>query len=197
MTDHATLEMHREYCRVSDRDMIDEILRMTNVCSVAFHDEPFPYVIQMNYGYEWEGPARDQLVFYMHFGMVGHKFDLIAADPRVAVAAGVFLNRGGHRKFRNEPHDFRSVHGYGRAEVINGADERRWLVGINAMLRRSGWPELSVVTEKNKGRLQVLRVPCEFYTAKAQYAIDSPDIVQMPSVEDVDAGIPADPFRTD
>ncbi|MCH4054251.1 MAG: pyridoxamine 5'-phosphate oxidase family protein [Atopobiaceae bacterium] len=191
MTDHTKLVMHREHCRISDKDMASKILDMGCVCSVAYHDEPYPYVIQMNYGYAWEG---DDLVFYLHLGTEGHKFDLIAANPHVAVEAGYFINRIGHKSYRKELHDYRSVIGYGTAEIINGADEERWLTGMNALLDNCGWPRLRGVSEKNLKRLQVLKVTCPIWTAKSQYPVASLEEVPMPSNEDVDAGNVSDPF---
>lgn len=191
MTDHTTLRMHREHCRITDRDKISEILGMTCVCSIAFHDEPFPYVLQMNYGYAWEG---NDLVFYLHCGMEGHKFDLIAADPRVAVLSGSFLNRIGHKSYRKELHDYRSVIGYGTAELVRGEDEQAWLTGINALLDNCGWPRLRTVTDKNKGRLQVLKVTCPVYTAKGQYPTHELDVARMPTNDEVDADLVHDPM---
>ena len=53
MTDHTNLKMHREKVRVSDKKMLCAILDMQETCCVALHDEPYPYIVQMNFGYEW------------------------------------------------------------------------------------------------------------------------------------------------
>ena len=65
MTDHSKLVMHREEVRVSEKELLKGILDLTSVCCVGFHDEPFPYIVPMNYGYVWE----DKLTFYFHIGV--------------------------------------------------------------------------------------------------------------------------------
>lgn len=193
MTDHTSMKMHREFAHIYDERLMRAILSMDCVASVAFHDEPYPYVIQMNYGYEW--PEGGKLTLYFHVGMgEGHKFDLIAADPHVAVFVGQFLDRVNHKRFQREPHDFRSVVAYGTAEVINAADDPdEWLRGINALLANTNRPPLPEISNKNALRLQVLRIDCDIVQGKSQYHITEPEEVPMPSNEVVDAGLVHDP----
>lgn len=195
MTDHTKLEMHREFARVSDEELMRAIVDMSCVASVAFHDEPYPYVIQMNYGWEW--PEDGKLTLYFHVGMgEGHKFRLLEANPKVAVFIGEFLDRANHKPFRKEPHDFRSVAAYGVAEVISADDDPdEWLHGINLLLNHTDRPSLTFISDKNRGRLQVLRITCDIVNAKAQYHITSLDEVPMPTNEDVDAGLVFDPTK--
>ena len=76
MTDHTNLKMHREKVRVSDKKMLCAILDMQETCCVALHDEPYPYIVPMNFGYEWE----DQLIFYFHMAIEGHRIEQIKKE---------------------------------------------------------------------------------------------------------------------
>ena len=58
MTDHSTLKMHREEVRVSDKEMLKAILDRCHTVVVGLHDEPYPYVVPMNYGYECSGGGK-------------------------------------------------------------------------------------------------------------------------------------------
>ena len=44
-------EMRRADKAITDRGEIDEILGTAQVCHLALKDEPFPYVVPLNYGY--------------------------------------------------------------------------------------------------------------------------------------------------
>ena len=95
MTDHTTLKMHREKVRVSDKEMLCSILDQEEICSVALHDEPYPYVMPMNYGYTWD----DKLIFYFHMAIEGHRIELIKKNPLVAVSGSSFWGRVGHSSY--------------------------------------------------------------------------------------------------
>ena len=40
---------------------------------MAFFDEPYPYIVPVNYGFEW----KDTLIFYLHTAPDGHKNQLL------------------------------------------------------------------------------------------------------------------------
>lgn len=87
--------MHREKVCVSDKEMLYSILDREEICSVALHDEPYPYVMPMNYGYTWD----DKLIFYFHMAIEGHRIELIKKNPLVAVSVFSFWGRVGHSSY--------------------------------------------------------------------------------------------------
>ena len=87
--------MHREKVCVSDKEMLCSILDRKEIYSVALHDEPYPYVMPMNYGYTWD----DKLIFYFHMAIEGHRIELIKKKPLVAVSVSSFLGRVGHSSY--------------------------------------------------------------------------------------------------
>ena len=83
--------MHREKVRISDKEMLYAILDREESCSVALHDEPYPYVVPMNYGYTWD----DKLIFYFHMAIEGHRIELIKKkSPRCRQRFLLFGSRG-------------------------------------------------------------------------------------------------------
>lgn len=177
MTDHRKLQMNHEDRRITEPEYIRVILDKNNVCTVAMQDEPYPYVVPMNYGYVWE----EELVLYMHMADRGHRLDLLGKDPHVTCNIHLFLDRFGKKRYRNEGHDYRSVTVFGKAEVITGKDPVELLKGLNALRRNAGHPPLSRVPKKNN--LLVMRVTAEMITAKAQYPIREAAEVEMPPLE--------------
>lgn len=130
MTDHKNLKMFKEKVSVRDEELIREILKRCRVAVVGIHDEPYPYCVPMNYGFEWE----DQLIFYFHMATDGHRIRLLKRDNRVSMAIYEFLDRHGYKRVHNEPHDYRSVMAYGRAEIICPEQEEEYLHGMNVLL---------------------------------------------------------------
>ena len=66
MTDHNTMTMKHANRQVRDKELIKAMLDQCPVCTLAMHDEPYPYEVPLNFGYEWE----DKLVIYMHMAIV-------------------------------------------------------------------------------------------------------------------------------
>ena len=182
MTDHTTLKMHKEEVRIAEKEMLKMILDMTEVCSIGFHDEPYPYVVPVNYGYEWE----DQLVFYSHMANEGHKVDLIRQDPRVCVSVPVFLERLGSMDYQNESHDFRSVTAYGRAQILDPVnDKEEFLHGFSVFCRHTGRGDVTQITPVMHEKLYILKITCGIVSGKAQYPVRTMDEVPMPPLRKI------------
>jgi hypothetical protein len=60
------------------RREIEELLRKQLLCRISFNDQPYPYVLPMEYYYSGD-------VMYFHFTTTGKKMDLLARDPNVTV----------------------------------------------------------------------------------------------------------------
>ena len=69
--------------RRSDREItdIEEILKIIDkcaVCRLAFSEDNFPYIVPMNFGYEY---TDGNLVLYFHGAKEGRKLDIISKNP--------------------------------------------------------------------------------------------------------------------
>ena len=66
--------------RRSDREITDfqeliTVMRGCDVCRLALHDEPYPYILPLNFGLEVDG---ETVRLYFHGANTGTKYDLIA-----------------------------------------------------------------------------------------------------------------------
>jgi len=179
MTDHKTLKMHREKVRVTDKEMIKAILSDCHVATLALHDEPYPYAVPMNYGYEWE----DELVLYFHMAVDGHRINLINKNNKVAVSIHQFLERAGGKAYRNETHDYRGVNIFGTAEIIKPDRPEEYMHGFSVLTQCNFRPPVKQITEEMYRRLWVLKITADVVTAKAQYPITTVSEVPMPPFE--------------
>ena len=69
--------------RRADREIVEkaeiiEIIEKCYVCRLGFSDDNVPYVVPMNYGYEYVG---EKLTLYFHGADEGKKHDIIAKNP--------------------------------------------------------------------------------------------------------------------
>ena len=72
--------------RRSDREITDfqeliTVMRGCDVCRLALHDEPYPYILPLNFGLEVDG---ETVRLYFHGANTGTKYDLIAKNPNVS-----------------------------------------------------------------------------------------------------------------
>ena len=55
--------MRRKDLEIRDRELLSGMLDLAEILHLAIKNEPFPYIVPLNFGYQWEG---DTLVFYFH-----------------------------------------------------------------------------------------------------------------------------------
>ncbi len=177
MTDHNQLIMYHEDRRITDPEIIKAILDMNSICTAALLDEPYPYIVPMNYGYVWE----QRLILYLHMARQGHKVGLIRKDPHISCNINVFLDRFGKKQYRKEGHDYRSVSVFGKAEIITANEPQEFLKGLNALQKNNGRPLLKRVPKSEE--LLVLRVKAEQVTAKAQYPVSDISEAEIPPLD--------------
>ncbi len=121
--------MRRARCEVTDTAGIDAVLARATVLCLALHDQPAPYAIPVNFG--WDGTT-----LYVHSAPRGTKVDLLAADARVGfcawtgdgIVAGTTACDWGARG--------ESVSGTGTARLVTDPAEK--LRGLDAIMRHYG-----------------------------------------------------------
>lgn len=129
--------MRRKDREITDMTRIMEIVKQQDVCCVAFHNEPYPYLIPINYGAQME---EGKLVLYFHGASAGTKLEMIKKDPNVSFT--VF----GNNKISLETEaacksttSFDSVCGSGLAVILLEEEKKKGLaVLMNHMSRDSG-----------------------------------------------------------
>lgn len=73
--------MRRKDREITDSNEIMEIMKKCDVCRVAFHDEPYPYIVPLNFGFSFE---NNQITLFFHGANAGKKLALLNADNRVS-----------------------------------------------------------------------------------------------------------------
>jgi uncharacterized protein len=148
--------MRRKDKQVSNPEEIESILKRGSVLRIALHDDPFPYLVPINFGY-----ADGRL--YFHSACEGKKIDLIRRDNRVCFETEsdfglIASDTPCHWSAR-----YASVIGFGRAYLIEDLEEKK--KGLEAIFRRYSVdpPEFP---ENSLGRIVVVRIEVDSMTGK-------------------------------
>ena len=126
--------MRRKDRAIGDRESLAAIIEEADACRLAFAAGDTPYIVTMNFGYEWEGRLP---VFYFHCAREGRKLEMMRANPRVCFE----LDAGHGLKKGPAPCDwgmsYSSLVGYGVLGELGGESERR--EGLDRVMRHYGW----------------------------------------------------------
>jgi nitroimidazol reductase NimA-like FMN-containing flavoprotein (pyridoxamine 5'-phosphate oxidase superfamily) len=113
--------MRKKEREITDRGQLRAILEEADVCRVAFHAEPAPYIVTMNFGYE----SGEKTFLFFHCAVEGRKLELLALNNAVGFEMDV-----GHELVRGErpcqwSMRYRSIVGIGRiAEVLEETEKK-------------------------------------------------------------------------
>lgn len=115
--------MRKKKREVTDFERIKELVEACQVVRIAFNGEDYPYIVPVNYGYQWQD---QQLTLFVHGATQGEKIERLQADSKVAIEMDDkhALMEGG-RKAERFSYFYESLIGYGTAELVNDLEEKR------------------------------------------------------------------------
>ena len=123
--------MRRTDREVTDFDQLMDILRRADTLRLGLHDEPYPYVVPLSYGFE---AVDGRVTLYFHGASEGLKHELIRRNPHVCVEADIF-----HR-YAETPGGvtvvYESFIGFGTARRVTGEQAAR---GMDLLLEHCGF----------------------------------------------------------
>lgn len=111
--------MRRPEKAVTENTEIEKILRQGRICQLAFHAEPVPYLVSLNYGYA-DG------ALYFHSALEGRKIDLARQGTRVAFTVALELELISAPQACGWTTRFASVVGSGYLEFFETSEDKRW-----------------------------------------------------------------------
>lgn len=145
---------------IKDFRIIEEIIRKTDVCRIAFANDNIPYIVTMNFGYTSDPERR----LYFHCSDTGRKLDMIRKNNYVCFEMDtdhqIYTgNRGCDWGMK-----FSSIVGYGYISVITekGAKEK----GLNYIMSKYGGVKKFTYDEKVFEKTTILRLDIKEITGK-------------------------------
>jgi nitroimidazol reductase NimA-like FMN-containing flavoprotein (pyridoxamine 5'-phosphate oxidase superfamily) len=126
--------MRRRDREITDRDELIAMLEGSDSCRLAFAAGGTPYIVTLNFGYEWEGEFP---LLFFHCAHEGRKLEMMRANPRVCFE----LDLRHELSTGPSPCDwgmkFESIVGYGiLSEPLDDQERRR---GLDQVMRHYGW----------------------------------------------------------
>lgn len=80
--------LRRKDRAIIDIKQINEVLQTAKIVHLEMIDHNRPYVVPLNYGYEWQ---EEQLILYIHGAMSGRKIEVLKQNPHVFVEIDHYL----------------------------------------------------------------------------------------------------------
>lgn len=150
-------EMRRKKQALSIEESIAILERGTTGFLAVHGDDGYPYVVPLNYAYI-EG------ALYIHCAKHGHKVDAIAKDPKVSFCV-VDRDEVMPELFATS---YRSVIAFGRAQLLEGEDEKRTFIELLGRKYNPTDEEgLQREIEMDFSRLAMIKIDIEHLTGKA------------------------------
>lgn len=151
--------MRRKDREVVNIDEIIEIINKCDVCRIALFDEEYPYIIPMNFGFEY---SNSQIIIYLHCANEGKKLDLINKSSKVC-----FEMDCSHKLVKGKtPYEctmeYESVIGTGKIEIM-GLDKEK---ALTAIMKHYAADESLSFTDKMLQVTTTLKITADEVTAK-------------------------------
>ncbi|MFA5267068.1 MAG: pyridoxamine 5'-phosphate oxidase family protein [Methanoregula sp.] len=148
--------MRRKDREITDRIDMEAVINGAMVCRIGLADGGEPYVVPVCFGYE-NGSV------YIHSARQGKKIEMLETNPRCCFEVDTCDHVIRSDKPCSWEMRYRSVIGYGRAEILKDSEEKRH--GLSCIMRHydSGTHEFS---ESDLAAVTVIRITIESMTGK-------------------------------
>lgn len=115
--------MRRKEREIIEKETLKAIVDSAHIVHLGLFDESYPYVVPVNYGYEWT--ENEQLILYIHGARQGKKVSLIKKNPNVCIQLDTnhaLIEMG--RIAEKYSFAYQSIIGYGTATFIDEIEEK-------------------------------------------------------------------------
>jgi len=154
--------MRRKDKEVIDIENIIEIVKKCEVCRIAFFDKDYPYIIPLNFGYEYIY-EDGELSLYFHGANEGKKLSLIENNPKVGFEIDCSLNLVSGKKPCNFTMEYESVCGNGKIEIL---EEQEKIKGLKHLMDQYSKDKNYEVNKKELKNLTVFKLIVNKITGK-------------------------------
>ena len=152
--------MTRRELEITDIREILHIMDNTKILHLGLSDEDWPYVVPMNYGYEY---TDGHMTLYLHGATKGYKFDVIAKNPKASFALETDTIPIEGRVACQYGMSYKSVMGRGLASLVTDVEEKEKAMSL-LMKHQTG--KDFTFDEKLVSIVNVIRIDVKEFTAK-------------------------------
>jgi nitroimidazol reductase NimA-like FMN-containing flavoprotein (pyridoxamine 5'-phosphate oxidase superfamily) len=157
------IKMRRKEREILNLDKIKEVVEDCHIVRLAMFDEPYPYIVPVNFGYHWE---ESNLTLYIHGARQGKKVDLLKKNTKIAVEmdcnhelieAGTVAEKYSYA--------YQSLIGYGDAFIIQDLDEKKQALQL-LMTHEVKHTNYNFPDDKKIAATGVIKIVLSSYTCK-------------------------------
>lgn len=152
--------MTRREREVTDPVEINDILATSKILHLGLSDDNMPYVVPMNYGYEF---VDGRLIVYIHGATKGYKLDVIRKNPNCCFEMDCDVMPFEGKVACQYGTVYRSVIGRGRVTILDDVNEK--MHGMTVLMKTQTGKDFSF-NEKLVSIVSVLRIDVSEYSAK-------------------------------
>ena len=150
---------------VSDIDTMLAIIQRHHICRIALNDESSPYIVPVNFGYEYQ---NGHWAIYFHGARCGKKMRLLRKNPAVSVEID-----GDHRLIQAEDacdysYGYTSITAKGRATILQQPEEMKQ--GLDAIMHQAVPGKIFNYRDDMMKAVCVVRIDCEELTCRRNQA---------------------------
>ena len=152
--------MKRSDREITNRDEIINVLKRSNTIRLGIHNNPFPYIVPLSFGFE---DNEGELKIYFHGAKEGLKHDLLDKNKHVCIETDIF-----HTFTETETGlttEYESIIAFGIAEVVYG-DEA--IKGMDLVCSHCGYDGY-VYDHKALEFMKIYRISVSSITGKRRF----------------------------
>ena len=150
----------REITHIPD---ILAVIDRCDVCRLGLSQDDRPYIVPMNFGYEYAG---GRLTLYFHCAQEGMKLDILRANPSACFEMDVAHKlREGFQPCEYGM-SYESVIGFGRISVCDDRLEKE--KGLRLLMKQYVPGRIFTFTGRQLASVAVLKLSAESFTGKKQ-----------------------------
>lgn len=150
--------MRRKDREITDINIINDIMERCDCCRIALHDNPFPYIVPMNFGISRD---NDKFTLYFHCASQGKKLDLIRKNPNVSFEMDTKHILVGGENACDYTMDFESVCGNGIAEFV---DDKQF--ALNLLMKKFTKKDSHSFSQKDLEAVTIFKISVTAITGK-------------------------------
>lgn len=152
--------MRRNERKISDIQLIEDIINKADVCRIAFANVNIPYIVTLNFGYMLSPENR----LYFHCASEGKKLEMLKENSYVCFEMDIDHKIYSGMKGCDWGMKYSSVVGYGHISIITGKEDRKF--GLNCIMRHYGGEQEYSFDDEVFERTTILRLDITEMTGK-------------------------------
>jgi len=122
--------MRRKDREITDINQKINIIKKCKVCRIALSENNMPYIVPLNYGYNFE---NDRLTLFFHSALEGKKIDIIKNNSNACFEIDCDAKLIEGEKACDYGYSFKSIIGFGEIIILENPEEK--IDGLNQIMK--------------------------------------------------------------